>query len=97
MSYNFWENDATQNFKIQIYHGLYKEIKTLKNENIGKNKIPDNFWVEKSHPINTSVPPMSFRGQKFILKNLTQKITKFCEFMCYQAINSNSLKKNLQT
>ena len=41
--------------------------------------MPANFWVETGHPIISKVPTMSFRGQKFILKNKATKTTKFCK------------------
>ena len=63
------------------------------NENIDKKKIPANFWLDESHPIRHRGPPRGLGGQKFILINLTPKITKFCENMCFYARNSNSSKK----
>ena len=80
-------------FWKSIFITHWQREKIPKNENIDKKKIPDKFWVDKGHPISPRGSPMGFKGQKFILKNWAPKIMKFCEYMCFKAINSNSSKK----
>ena len=81
LSANFWESDAISKSKF-FTDCKKRKKKILKDENINKKKIPANFWVDKINPISPRGPPRSFRGQTFILKNLTPKITKICEFIC---------------
>ena len=83
------------NFKIQIFHGLYKEIKILKNLNIDKKKIPANFWLKKMIQEYLAVlrVVLEFKNSFLIIIKITTKITIFCEFMYFKAWNSNSFKK----